>query len=157
MINNIFEIATREKYRFETPKGNVSTEDLWQMPMNMLDELYQSLESKLNKISGSKSLFNKVDSDKKLEIEKFANMKDIVIHIFKTLEAESNAKAKALEQIQLAKKIDEIIQKKKDSKLENLSIEQLNRIRDGESVESVIEEDKKIEVSNSVVEEGKDN
>jgi len=30
---DIFAFATRKKLRFETPKGNLSTEDLWDLPL----------------------------------------------------------------------------------------------------------------------------
>lgn len=33
----MFEKATKEKYRFETARGNITTEDLWDMPLTNLD------------------------------------------------------------------------------------------------------------------------
>ncbi|AFU86758.1 hypothetical protein D869_gp156 [Caulobacter phage CcrRogue] len=32
-MENIFEVASREKYRYESAKGLISTEDLWDLPL----------------------------------------------------------------------------------------------------------------------------
>ena len=45
---NIFEIATKNKFRFEF-KGNISTEDLWDLKRRDLDTIYKKLNSQVKK------------------------------------------------------------------------------------------------------------
>ena len=42
MNTNIFELATREKYRFPY-KGMISVEELWDLDIPELDRVYKSL------------------------------------------------------------------------------------------------------------------
>lgn len=77
----MFDKATRLKLRFDTSKGSISTEDLWDMPLTSptsfcLDELAKSLHQKL-KESGKKSfVYKKTRKDSIVALKL-----DIVKHI----------------------------------------------------------------------------
>lgn len=47
MESNIFEAASRQKVRFDTPKGSLSVEDLWALPLTSLDTIARTLNRKL--------------------------------------------------------------------------------------------------------------
>jgi predicted dithiol-disulfide oxidoreductase (DUF899 family) len=73
----LFVLASRKKYRFETPRGPVAVEDLWDMPLSSrdgfnLDALALCLDSEVT--SGEKSYVKRrVDSvaQDKLDLVKY--------------------------------------------------------------------------------------
>ena len=141
-MDKIFELATKNKYRYSSTRGMLNTEDLWDLPMEVLNDLYKSLKAEIKKVDNSDSLFDDLSDKSRKEVEVLNNKAEIVSHIFKTKRKISEDNAKALETIQRNKRIDELIQQKKDEKFNNMTIEQLQRIRNGESVESVLEDKK---------------
>ena len=76
---NIFAQATKEKLRFESSKGNLSVEDLWELPLQSqtgkpnLDDIYKSVKRELDK-DQEESYVNKATSspinDLRLEVVK---------------------------------------------------------------------------------------
>ena len=48
MSTNMFEIATRNKFRFPF-KGVISTEDLWDLSVVSLDNVFKTLNSEMKK------------------------------------------------------------------------------------------------------------
>ena len=48
MSTNMFEIATRNKFRFPF-KGVISTEDLWDLSVESLDNVFKTLNSEMKK------------------------------------------------------------------------------------------------------------
>ena len=107
---NLFEVATREKYRFPY-RGMISVEDLWDLSMEQLDVIYRTL-NKAKKANSEESLIEENAVD-----QKTANEINIVKYIFnyKKNEAEErrNAAAKALKKRQLL----EILAKKQNDSL----------------------------------------
>ena len=72
--NNIFETATRNKFRFAY-KGSISTEDLWDLSIKELDELYKQLKSVSKQAKEEGLLLAKTslerEIDTKLDIVKY--------------------------------------------------------------------------------------
>lgn len=48
---NIFEKASRQKTRFPSSRGNLNTEDLWDLPVGELDGIFKSLNAELRMVS----------------------------------------------------------------------------------------------------------
>lgn len=122
---NIFEQATRQAFRFESSKGFLTTEDLWNLPLTSntgranLDDIAKGLQAKL--ASTALSFVTDTTPVNKLDQAKF----DVVIHIINTKISE----AKAAEQASLARekkqKIMAIIEQKQDAALSSASLEDL--------------------------------
>lgn len=123
---NLFELATRNAYRFESVKGNLSVEDLWQLPLTTrgngtsLDDVAKSIYSQL-KASEEVSFVAKQTTantvlQNKLEIAKY------VISV-KLAEAET-AKVKADKAAERSKLLD-IIARKQEQSLEQSTIDEL--------------------------------
>lgn len=72
MSVNIFEQASRESLRFNTSKGNISADDLWDLPFTSdtgkinLDDIARSISAKI-KDSEVESFVNKSTTANKLE------------------------------------------------------------------------------------------
>ena len=125
MENNIFENATRNKYRFEY-KGLISVEDLWDLNVNALDDIYKSLKAKAKIAEQEESLLvtkSKEDTELNEQIE-------IIRYIVGVKQTELNNKRKARENAAKKQKIMDIIAKKQDEALENMSVEELTKMLD---------------------------
>ena len=115
MNANIFELATREKYRFPY-KGMISVEDLWDLDTPELDCVYKTLNKEL-----------KIDADEDSLIEiKSANVTlktkiEIVKYIFEVKRAEEEQRANQLNNARQRQHILEILAKKQDESLQNMS------------------------------------
>lgn len=121
---NVFEIATRKKYRFPF-KGMITVEDLWDLSLQNLDSVYKSL-NKLKKDSDEDSLLS-VESIENKELEDKIN---IIKYIVKVKQDEAAAKLFEKEKAERNQQILGIIKRKEDAALENMSIEELTKMLD---------------------------
>lgn len=118
---NLFEIASRAKYRFPY-KGLISTEDLWDLSSAQLDTIYKTL-NKNAKAQGEESLLNEATVDTTL-----TNMVEIVKHIFNVKREEAEARKAAVANAEKRKRLMEIIAQKQDEALLNMSEADLQKM-----------------------------
>lgn len=118
---NLFEIASREKYRFPY-KGLISVEDLWDLTLPQLDGVYKAL-SKEVKTQGEDSLMAEAITDKKL-----TNMIEIVKYIFSVKQQEADARKTAAENKRKRERIAEVLAQKEDEALHNMSADELKKL-----------------------------
>ena len=121
-VNNIFEVAVKEKFRFQF-KGLISVEDLFDLNVRELDSIFKTLNSQLKQVKEESLLEVKTlqdqELDTKIEIVKY------IVGI--KLEAE-NVRLKAKEQKEKKQKIMEILSAKQDSNLQNMSEDELKKM-----------------------------
>ena len=121
---NIFEQATRRKLRFDTRIGQLSAEDLWDLPLLSdrnkpnLDEIAIELNRALK---GTEESF--VSNEKKDAVLQLKF--DIVKHIIDTRVQEKEAKTAEVQRNTQIQKIDELIAAKQTEELANKSVEEL--------------------------------
>ena len=65
---NIFEQATRLQLRFDSPKGQLSVEDLWVLSLEKLNDLAKGLKRKLKETEEEDFLKTRSDTDKKVDL-----------------------------------------------------------------------------------------
>lgn len=119
MEKNLFEIATRNRYRFPY-KGMVTVEDLWYLGVGDLDSIFKTL-NRQKKASDEDSLL----AVKTAEDSVLANKIDIVKYIVSVkLEDAERRKVEAENRIQ-REKILSIMAKKQDAALEGMDMAQL--------------------------------
>lgn len=116
---NLFEVATREKYRFAY-RGSIGVEDLWDLSMTALDAVYKNLMSQ-KKVENEDSLVA-VKSTQSVELE---NKINIVKYIFSVKKGEADARQKQRENNAKRQKILGILAEKQDQDLRNKSSEEL--------------------------------
>ncbi len=115
-----FKLASQQKLRFQTNKGLLSTEQLWDLSLEDLDALAVSLETE-HKESGKKSFLVKTSAKDKTAKLRF----DVVMDVLNTkVEAEQAALAER-ERKANNEKIIGIIADKQDESLKGKSIKQL--------------------------------
>lgn len=115
-----YKLATQQKLRFQTSKGLLSIEQLWDLSLEDLDVLAVSLEAQ-HKESGKKSFLIKTSVKDKTAKLRF----DVVLDILNTKVEEAQAAAEALEIKEHNKKIIALISEKQDESLKGKSIKQL--------------------------------
>lgn len=119
MEKNLFEIATRNRYRFNY-KGVMTVEDLWSLRVEDLDAIFKML-NRQKKTADEDSLL----ATKSAEDQDLANKIDIVRYIVSVKLAEAADRVSATEKKAQRDKIMEIVAKKKDKALEDMGIEDL--------------------------------
>lgn len=119
MEKNLFEIATRNRYRFNY-KGVMTVEDLWSLRVEDLDTIFKML-NRQKKTADEDSLL----ATKSAEDQDLANKIDIVRYIVSVKLAEAAERVSAAEKKAQRDKIMEIVAKKKDKALEDMGIDDL--------------------------------
>jgi len=123
---NQFEKASRLKLRFDTAKGSLTVEDLWDTPLLSranglsLDTVARTLARSLKDTDTESFVVKTSKADEILQL-KF----DIVKHVIDTKLAEAEAAKTRAENHDKKGRIKEIIARKQNSKLEEMSEEEL--------------------------------
>lgn len=123
-----FAAAARQKVRFETSKGDLALEDLYDLPLTSmtgkvnLDGIAKGLAQELKEAETQTSFVDPSDTGASAETQlKF----DLVRHVISEKVEERNAARDAQERKEKKQKLLELIAKKKDQELEGKSLEEL--------------------------------
>lgn len=119
MSENLFEVATRNKFRFPF-KGNLSVEDLWELNVEDLDSIFKILNRDVKQAKEESLLGTKTKEDKILEMKI-----NIIKHIVNVKQEEEKEKIKIKERKEQKQKIMSILATKQDEVLQNKSVEEL--------------------------------
>lgn len=124
----LFQQASRLKLRFDSPKGLLSVEDLWDLPLTSgagkanLDDIAKGLNRLLKEsreeVSFVKPVTNSIATEVQLAFDICKTVIDVRV-------AERDAKVEAEKRRETKQRILELIEKKKDQSLEGKSLEEL--------------------------------
>ena len=117
---NLFEKSSKEKFRFLTAKGVISTEDLWDLKLEDLDKIAKSLNKEI-KAGDEESFIHKRTSANTLLTDKF----EVVKHVISVRLEEADKRLLAKERAAKRAQLIELIGKKEITALEGKSIEDL--------------------------------
>ena len=128
--NNLFEIASRLKLRFESPVGSISVEDIWDLPLT------SSTASRLNLDSIAKGLHRELKSNEEESFVIRKSTKNVVLETkfelvkyvisFKLEEAEQCEK-RAENRVR-RDKLRSILAQKQDDVLSSKSVKQIEKL-----------------------------
>lgn len=127
-VSDLFLIASRQKFKFNSTKGLLSVEDLWDLPLQSqtgkasLDEIARELHNKL-KEDTEISFVTPKSSDTTVQ-QKF----DIVKFIIDTRIAEREAAVNERARADRRAKLMEVIERKENDNLNNMNIEDLKKL-----------------------------
>jgi hypothetical protein len=124
MSDNMFESAVRSKFRFMF-RGSISTEDLWDLPVEDLDTIFKTLNSQLKQVKEESLLDKRTKQDEELALKI-----EIVKYVVSVKLSEKAERAKAKEQKEKRQKIMEIMSSKQDAALQNKSLDELAKMLD---------------------------
>ena len=117
-----FERATRKRLRFATSVGNITTEDLWDLPLPTLDTL--AIQCQAEAEEKTVSFIKKVQAKDSIPQLRFDIVKHVIDVRLDELEATKNRKATAERKQQILA----IMQDKKDESLKGASLEDLEKM-----------------------------
>lgn len=126
----MFELATRKKYRFDSKKGLISTEDLWDVPLTAhdgfdLNNIAKKISKELKESSEEEFVKPATTGNQLLEAKL-----EIVKHIIAVKIEERDAREKAEEKRAQKQRLMELIERKKEADLEGKSLEELQKLMD---------------------------
>lgn len=121
---NLFEMATRNKMRFPSTKGELSVEDLWDLSDKDLDVVYKNLKDQEVK-SSEESLLDDANVDPKLTAAI-----GIVKYIFTTKRNEILAEKERINKKLTQRKYIDALSKKQDEAIEKMSEAELRAMID---------------------------
>lgn len=124
----MFEKATRLKLRFDSSRGDLTTEQLWDLPLQSksgfdLDTVAKAVNSELKSIS-EESFVETRTNPRKGELELKL---EIVKHVIKTKQDENSAAVSAATKREERKRLESILATKQASALEQLSVEEIQK------------------------------
>lgn len=127
-MDNLFLQATREKFRFESPKGDLSVEQLWDLPLTSrtgfdLDTVTKAVNADL-KASNEESFVNVNNNP---AVSRLQAKLEVVKAIIEVKLAQAEATKKHAEKIAERQRLMEVLQSKKDQELQGLSVEEIER------------------------------
>lgn len=118
----MYKVASKMKLRFATVKGNLSVEDLWDLSLIALDKMAVAIDDEISK-SPRKSFIAETTPENEVAKLKLNILKDIIETKMKEKNDKESEKRKQSER----NKLLEILAKKEEASLENLSIEELKK------------------------------
>lgn len=127
-ISDLFLAAARQKFRFESSKGQLTVEDLWDLPLTSqtgkvcLDEVARNLYQKMNEAKNISFVTPKVE-DETVQ-QKF----DIVKYVIEVRIAERDEAAKAKQRAERRQNLMDLIAQKETNALAELSVDDLKKM-----------------------------
>ena len=127
-MDNLFLQATREKFRFESSKGDLSVEQLWDLPLTSrtgfdLDTVAKAVNANL-KSSNEESFVNVSNNPTVSRLQAQLEVVKAIIEV-KLIQAE--AAKKHAEKAAERQRLMEVLHSKKDQELQGLSVEEIER------------------------------
>ena len=127
-MRNIFEQATRQALRFPSVRGELNTEQLWDLALTSrngfdLDSVAKEVNQRLKAISEESFVIktsNPEKSDLELKLE-------VLKHIIAVKQAEADARRNAADRAAERQKLYDILAEKQDSALKELSVEDIQK------------------------------
>lgn len=127
-INNMFEYATRNKIRFTSARGDLSVEQLWDVPLRSRDGFDLDAVAKMaNKALKALTEESFVRTERTPSHERAEVTMEVVKHVIQTkLDEEASAKKRADNRVE-KEKLLRILAEKQDGRLSELSERELQK------------------------------
>ena len=127
-INTLFEMASQFKFRYPY-KGMITTEDLWDLTTAQLDTVYKTLNKELKALDGD-SLIATKSADEGVKANELKNKIEVVKYIFTSKQQAAELSRMAADRAAKKQHILDILAKKQENALENMSEEDLKKMLD---------------------------
>lgn len=126
---NIFEVATRDQYRFPTAKGLLSTEELWGLPLTSeagkvnLNDIYADLFAQIE--AQGKAAGHSLEAPAPKGDQTLGVKVDIVKHIYNVRKAENKAKLDKAARRETARILEQAIRDQEANKIASTPLDEL--------------------------------
>lgn len=118
--SNLFELATRRKFRFETTRGNLTIEELWDLSIESLDRIAVALHKKVN----SEETVSFVNTSKKVNTGDELKL-EIVLHVINVRVTEATESLDRQLKAERARTIRDELERRKEDAIKTKSDEEL--------------------------------
>jgi hypothetical protein len=118
----MFEKASRLKVRFESEKGYLAVEDLWDLSLIQLNKLAKKYNKEMKENEEEDFLKVRTAKDTLTEL-KF----NLILHVLTVKKEEQESKEKAAEKKAQKEKLLTILERKESQELEGKSVEELKK------------------------------
>ena len=122
----LFQMAAQFKFRYPY-KGMITTEDLYDLSIDQLDIVYKNLNKELKAIDGD-SLIASRAADEGVAANELKNKIEIVKYIFNEKQVAAEFARTAAANAERKRHILDILAKKQDDSLQNMSEEELRNM-----------------------------
>jgi len=116
----MYKNAARLKLRFETPKGMLSAEDLWDLTLPQLNELAKKLNKRIKEFGEDDFLKVKNDEEKIVKLQF-----DIVLDILKTKQEDIEAAVARKLKMEQKQKLMAALDAKRDADIGAMTVEEI--------------------------------
>ncbi len=123
---SLFFTASRKKFRFSSEKGDLTTEQLWDLPLTgkcSLNSVAIGISREL-KDAGEESFVEVVSSPANTILRQKL---EVVKEVIKVRQAENAEKTERLAKEETKRKLRMVLEQKKDAQLADLSVEELEK------------------------------
>lgn len=128
MSTNIFEYASRNKLRFASMRGELTVEQLWDIPLRSRDDFnLNAIAKAVNKAWKDATEESFVETTRTAAHVRLEVALEVVKHVISVKLAEEEAAKKRAENAAEKKKLLAILAEKQDGKLSSLSEEELKK------------------------------
>lgn len=126
-MENLFEQATRNKLRFESTKGPLSVEQVWDVPLTSrngfsLDDIAKQAKRELDALS-EESFVEQVSPLKGVAVLKL----EVVKHIISVKLSEKEAASKRAERAELRQQLTQALAERQSDAIKNMSPEEIQK------------------------------
>lgn len=126
-MENMFEQATRYKLRFESTKGPLTVEQVWDAPLTSrngfsLDDIAKQAKRELDALS-EESFVEQVSPLKSVAVLKL----EVVKHIISVKLAEKEAASKRAERAELRRQLTQALAERQSDEIKNMSPEEIQK------------------------------
>lgn len=118
--DNTFIKATKRKVRFQTAKGSLSTEDLWDLNLESLDKIAVAVDEEIQKEGRKSFIATRTSTLNNLKLE-------VLKYIIQAKQEEDQAKKARSEKLARKNFLESLLEKKKVAALETLSAEEIEK------------------------------
>jgi hypothetical protein len=122
-MEELFLEASRNKLRFVTLKGQLTTEDLWDLPLNNLDTIAKGLRKQLNESAEESFIKAKSASNKEFETKL-----NIVRFVIDTIQIENEKKKIKIKTTEELNTLQSLLLDKRKEELKSLSSVELEAL-----------------------------
>ena len=127
-MNDIFEYATRNKIRYKTSMGNITVEDLWDLPLTSargesLDKIAKGVNKELKAEEEESFVVTSTNKNKRLLEVQLEILKHIIAYKIGLQETQRNRSAIAEER----RRLTEILAQKEDEQLMSQSADDIRK------------------------------
>lgn len=116
-MTNIFETASRMKLRFPSTRGDLTSEQLWDLGLNDLDHSARTVNTELKHVTEESFIATKPHPDK----PRFELQLEILKHVIKVKQSEIEAEKERSERSEKRRKLVEALAVKEDEALNKKS------------------------------------